>query len=370
MTVTSIPKMRIYLDNIIFNLQEAGGISVYWSEIIKRLLKDNKGAQFIESSICSNIFRQALDIGQDNILAESSLPIRILRYLPLQNSIAEFSIFHSSYYRICNQANVFNITTVHDFTYEFYRKGLAKYVHTNQKKLAIKKANGIICVSENTKRDLLRFNASIDDRKVTVIYNGVSDDFYPMNKTYPEIIRENVKSVLDKRYILYIGAREYYKKFDIAVNVISELKDYFLVIVGGKDLTKDERRYLEKKLGGRYFHFKGLGNKDLNALYNYAFCLLYPSLYEGFGIPIIEAMKAGCPVVTTNVSSIPEVCGDAGLMVEEVNIENIICYVRKLEEDNFREHIIQLGFNQARKFSWDKCYRETMQFYEKVYRLR
>ncbi|KFZ44015.1 hypothetical protein DS62_10515 [Smithella sp. SC_K08D17] len=362
--------MNIYLDNIVFNLQEAGGISVYWAELIKRLLKDNKSVQFIESSTGSNIFRQALDIKREDILIESPLPIKVLRYLPLQKSITEFSIFHSSYYRICNQANVFNITTVHDFTYEFYRKGLPKYVHTNQKKQATKKANGIICVSENTKKDLLTFHPCLDDSKITVIYNGVSNDFYPINKAHTDNTGEDIKVVLDKRYILYIGSRDHYKKFDITINVVSELKDYCLVIVGGKDFTKVEMADLEKKLSGRHYHFKGLGNKDLNILYNHAFCLLYPSLYEGFGIPILEAMKAGCPVVATNVSSIPDVCGDAGLMVGKADVKNIIYEIKKLESENFKDHIVQLGFKQAGKFSWDKCYQETIQFYENVCRLR
>jgi mannosyltransferase len=364
-------RMLFYLDNIVFNLQKAGGISVYWAELIKRLLKDNKDAKFIESSVYSkNIFRQELDIGQENILMESSLPIKILRYLPLQKVITEFSIFHSSYYRICNQKNVFNVTTVHDFTYEIYRKGLPKYIHSNQKRQAIVRANGIICVSENTKKDLLTFNPFVDDSKITVIYNGVSDDFYPINKTCVKIIKEDIKAVLDKKYILYIGSREHYKKFNIVIDVVSELKDYCLAIVGGKDFTKDERGHVEKKLRGRYYHFRGLRNKDLNSLYNHAFCLLYPSLYEGFGIPILEAMKAGCPAIATNTSSIPEVCGDAGLMVGEANIENIIYEIKKLEAGSFRDHVVQLGFNQSKKFSWDKCYLETMRFYEKVHQIR
>lgn len=352
--------MQINYDNIIYSLQKAGGISIYWTELIKRIVKKDN-VSFYESQN-SNIFRKEIVIVTKE---ESGINFNILRYLPFIKKLPSKSIFHSSYYRVALQKDVVNITTVHDFTYEYFRSGLAKYIHVWQKGFAIKKSDGIICVSENTKKDLIKFYPMIDESKIKVIYNGVGDEFINLENP-KEYLTDEFERLKDKKYILYIGDRSSYKNFDIAVEVLKKLNDYSLVVVGGKDFSTTELENMVD-IKDRVYHFRGIGGDKLNTLYNNAFCLLYPSSYEGFGIPISEAMKAGCPVVSTNISSIPEVAGDAGLLVDEIKVENFIDEIMKLEDSEFRIELINKGLNQSKKFSWDRCFDETYSFYQEVW---
>ena len=173
-------KVNVISDNIIFSLQKAGGISVYWHELLSRLLIETEiTSNFIEIPN-QNIFRKNLTIPHSKILENphSKYPLIIQRYL--NPSIKSKGIFHSSYYRTVNSENIINITTVHDFTYEYYRLGLPKLIHQIQKGKAIKNSKRIICVSQNTKTDLLKFHPKLNEDYVKVIHNGVDNIYQPI----------------------------------------------------------------------------------------------------------------------------------------------------------------------------------------------
>ena len=356
----------IYLDNIIFSLQKAGGISVYWIELTQRLVDSTNRLVIFENGTIKNDINKRL-INHLSIRRERKLfPGKIKRYLPLQARLEEPSVFHSSYYRISNQRNVANIVTAYDFIYERFRRGLPKLLHSWQKRFALRRADGIICISESTKMDLLHWFPELRKKNIRVIYLGVSEAFQALSDTHVD--DGKIKEILSTKYIVFVGARTAaYKNFDIAVDVVGKLADYKLLIVGGGELSSNELSKLKEKLSGRYWHYPGIDETLLNIFYNNAICLLYPSSCEGFGIPIIEAMSSGCPVVAMNVTSIPETCGHAGLLVDKPASDNFIKKIRMLENESFRKEIILKGLKRASRFSWDKCHNQTKEFYQNVF---
>jgi mannosyltransferase len=356
--------MNIIFDNIIYSLQHTGGGSVYWSELIQRFCLTNENISFVEQDKKKiNIFRNNLNI-KKNIIIENRLPIFIIRILPLTISIKDKSIFHSSYYRYSNSKKAINVLTLHDFTAEYFMKGIRRNVNYIQKKQAIKKANGIICISKNTKNDLLMFHPWVNENKIRIVHNGVSNDFFPLDKTNTDVLPVNLSQ---RPYILYVGHRtKQYKNFDIAIKTLHKLPDEFILAVAGEPFTQEEEKLIQtENLKNRIILIERPSVKILNILYNYAYCFLYPSSYEGFGIPVIEAMKTGCPVVAVKKSSIPDVAGDAAILAEDVSPEILAQSIIRINIQ--RNELIKKGIEQAKKYSWDKCFNEVYNFYRELY---
>ncbi len=353
--------MRVIYDNIIFSLQKAGGVSGVWKELIIRANEidalDCRFLEYINSN--ENIYRRELNLAKESILEKSDKGLFLKKYLnPEINSDSKF-IFHSSYYRTCTNKKAKNITTVHDFVYEYYRKGVPKTIHHHQKKHAILASEAIICVSNNTKQDLLNFFPTIKADQVFVVYNGVSE-------IYKKICIPEKPNFIQRigTYILYIGNRiQPHKNFKPLIYALKEHPEINLVMIGGGILDKSEINLFDSIIKNRYFHYSNIDNEKLNLLYNYAFALIYPSLYEGFGIPIIEAQRAGCPVIAKKGSSITEVAGDSTLLMENGNSEEISYGINQLKLSQIRDEQIKKGFINSSRFSWDKMATEVFQVY-------
>jgi glycosyltransferase involved in cell wall biosynthesis len=356
--------MTIYLDNIIYSLQQAGGISVYWSELTKRMVRDK--ISFIavdERNAMDNLFRENLKIPKKLLISTCCLPLIFARYLPCMKVIQRDSIYHSSYYRSPLLSRGPVIQTVYDFTYERFRSGIPRLIHMLQKHTSLRRADGIICISHSTKRDLLKFVSGVDESRIRVISLGYSEDFYPTDSMPSGMLLGAAHEI---PYLVFVGERGGYKNFTLAVQAVKKSEFYKLVIVGGGNLNKDEICYLNYHLDGKYQHYERLSNMELNHLYNSAHALLYPSTYEGFGLPIIEAMASGCPVIALNASSIPEVAGEAGLLVDHSDADQFAEKIILLANLSFRKKVIELGFQNIKKFSWERCYQETLEFYQEL----
>lgn len=354
--------MKVALDNIVFSLQRTGGISTYWGELLKRVEDADFETLILEDTgVENNVVRRGLTPKSINNIS-SVLPLRLRRYLTPGKVDAD--IFHSSYYRSVKGKRVKNIVTLYDFTYEYYRKGAAALVHKIQKGNALRRADGIICISENTRKDLFRFYPDTDPGKVTVIPLAAGSEFKVVDNGEAEFRKLNSESRSGK-YVLFVGARGGYKNFSIAVDTVADHEELTLLTVGAP-LSDEEKAVLEQKLAGRFSHLTNIDSETLNILYNNAFCLIYPSEYEGFGIPVLEAMRAGCPVVAMNRSSVPEAAGDAALLIDDPVADEFSEQLNLLYSDVFRTEIIDKGVIHSESFSWDHCIHQTFEFYKKI----
>lgn len=366
---------KVVLDNIIFNLQEYGGVSNYWFNLLKKSLENNYIFYFEDSYINRNInyYRSLIKIPEVFFIKDKNkIPLKIKRYLSIKNIDKSCNVFHSSYYRYA-KGNIKNVITVYDFMYE---KFLNKYnfkraVHSLQKYLAIKNSNYIISISKNTLDDMLRFFPEFREKKMSVIYLGVSDDFYLIKHKNKSVKIQN-HELFYNSYFFYFGNRRGYKNFGLLIKAYSNLLRNNknipkLVVAGGGNFTKEEMKLLRgKEILTNTLKLKEIDNNELNLLYNYCSGFIYPSLYEGFGMPVLEAMQAGAPVICSNSSSIPEVAGEAAIYIDPYNVFELEKALLGLLDNSARKDLIYLGHKQSRKFSWDKMYRETLGIYNSL----
>lgn len=240
---------------------------------------------------------------------------------------------------------------------------------------SVRKAKAIITISESSKNDILK-EYGVTANKIHVVYPGIKDAATLIPHIYP-MQELQTKYGISKEFILFVGTLQPRKNISRLIEAFSELikqKKYHdsslqLVIVGKKGWQYEPILGSPKKFGiedkVKFLDF--VPDEELAMLYKNALCFAFPSLYEGFGLPILEAMKLGCPVITSNISSMPEAGGDAALYVNPRDVEDITKKLDKVvSSSDLRREMVEKGKKQAQKFSWEKAAKETLNVLEQV----
>ena len=288
------------------------------------------------------------------------------------------SLFHGPAFFVpfLKPKNCKYVITVHDITFVKYPEAFTFGTRLYYKLLfprSLDLADAIITDSESTKKDIIQ-KYKINPDKIQVIYLGVSTGFL---EKYEKQKKEEIKKkyMLPEKYFLFTGVLSPRKNIQTLLEAFYILKkeegykEYKLLIVGGKGWLYESifTKVAKLRLQDDVCFIEYVPEDDLPLFYALAQVYLFPSLYEGFGLPILEAMACGCPVITSNVSSMPEVAGDAALLINPTSVEELIASIKKITTNKkLKETMQKKGYEQIKKFSWEKTAQQTAAVYAQV----
>jgi glycosyltransferase involved in cell wall biosynthesis len=363
--------MKILYDGQIYATQPTGGINRYFANLIGRL-PENLFPALATCRLQNINYPTHPNLKTFFYKRFGFRPGRVSYWLEKYyfRSIASFShfdIIHPTYYSLLTRQEISKfkypvVLTVWDTIHEIFAEQIdPQGYQAEEKRKAILAAQAIVCISKNTKKDLLE-RYSLPEEKVTVTYLASEID---------ASLSHGSEEVLSQPYYLYVGGRRGYKNFDRllaafakAVSVRPEIK---LCVVGLPFSQTEEKLLVELKLNDRVEHYGYASDRHLAKLYRCSVALVYPSLYEGFGIPPLEAMSCGTVVIASNCSSIPEVVGDAGVLFDPKAVDDLAdILLFLLDNSRERDRLIDKGYQQAKLFSWDKTVTQTLDVYKKV----
>jgi len=336
-------KIGIDISQIVYGT----GVSVYTKNLVENLLKVDKENEYslFFASLRRKIANKFQIPNSKFQIRSFKIPPTLLEILwnrlhifPVENFVGDVDVFHSSDWTEPPVKKAIKVTTIHDLAVLRYPETFPKkivQVHKRKLEWVKRETKLIIAVSQSTKKDATEL-LDIPEEKIKVIYEAVGEEFKPQNKNKIDEVK---------------------RKYGIS-------GDYFLAFSGPQ--RKNLARIKESCQGFNLFVIGQpyVDHQDLPALYSGSLGLIYASLYEGFGLPILEAMACGCPVVTSNVSSMPEIAGKAAILVDPYSVQSISVGVK--EALKRREELKKLGFIQVKNFSWEKCAKETLKVYEEA----
>ncbi len=370
--------MIIGLDGNEANVKNRVGSGVYAYELLSQFAK-NKSHQFtvyLKEKPQSGLPNEAANFiykvfGPRKMWTQFALPIK-LTFGKKPN------VFFSMGHYGPRFSKVPYVVTIHDLSYLYFPELFNKndlYQLTNWSKYSINNSKHIIAVSKKTKEDILK-NYKIPSAKVSVTYEGYDENrFKPQSKAAIDKVKAKYK--IERDYVIFVGTLQPRKNIGGLIKAFDQLirdqrpenRDLKLIVVGKKGWLYESIFQIVKdlKLQNKVIFTDFAPDSDIPALISGARCYVLPSLWEGFGIPVIEAQACGVPTIVSNVSSLPEVVGDSAILIDPNSTKSIAIAIEKvLVSEKTRTDLVAKGFKNIKRFSWQKCAQETLKVIENL----
>ena len=372
--------MRVLFDHQVTSLQDAGGVSRYFYELARSFSNDDQLRPELLLGLTDSAMPFGKLRGSARVLSwpAKGLTAGYQRYATNEAMTAavapfrgRYDIYHATYQRalpwVRRRALV---VTHHDSTPDRFPE-LFKDAATIHARLArlYDRADRILCISESSRNDLLEFYG-VDETKTEVIYQGFTPLEAGGDGLQENLLPDPGSDLGGYPFVLYVGSRPAYKNFSLVLQALASQGNnaLWLLAVGGGAFTVEEGSYIDRLgLRSRVRLLPRASDEQLAAAYRAAHLLVYPSLYEGFGFPPLEAMAAGCPALVSRTSALPEICGDAAFYFDPTRVEELISVIDQLMgSERLRTAKRAAGLEQVKRYSWEWTAAATLAAYEKA----
>lgn len=357
--------MKVAFDHHIFSMQRYGGVSRYFVELANRLPDHGVSEVSVVAPLhINNYLAQNSARGKYVRSDFGGIPLAVgltnrfaapLAWRGVNPDIVHETFFSTKPFGKAPR----RVVTVYDMVHELFMPE-AKFAIA-AKRAAVNRADHIICISENTRQDVVRLY-DVDPSRASVVHLGYS--------LTAEADSAAVDSRGHKPSLLYVGHRAGYKNFKTLLQAFGSsaiLQEFELIAFGGFPMQRDEQEQISRLGITDRVRFASGSDRELAAHYRAAAAFIYPSKYEGFGIPPLEAMSHGCPVICSNAGSIPEVVADAGAYFDPNNPEELRTTLERVATDEVLQADLRArGYERIAAFSWDKCAADTARIYREI----
>jgi glycosyltransferase involved in cell wall biosynthesis len=354
------------------------GIGTYIRNLVRHLARIDSDTEFV-------VFCRPGDVGSIRALGENfrGVPETAGNYtiaeqvrLPIAARREGVALFHAPHYVLPPLITCRSVVTIHDCIHlmfpQYLPNRMAPLYASTSIRLAARRATRVLTVSESSKRDILRF-VPVPPEKIDVIYNAY-DERFGIEPAEEEVVRVRERYQLTDEFVLYAGNVKPHKNLERLIEAFELVRrrglQHLKLVLIGDDISKYTalRRAVHRHQLHKYVRFLGyMPEETLAVMYRLAAVFVFPSLYEGFGLPPIEAMASGTPVVTSNVSSLPEVAGDAALLVDPYDPVAIADGIdRVLRDEGLRRDLRMKGLARAKQFSWESSVRRVHDIYRQA----